>query len=541
MDSWYTLTVGSPPLIAESTLDTPRAVTQLVPRAGGTLQATAADGTKYVLTVPANALTADVSITMTPLATLAVPDLAAEGFAGVHLQPEGLTFVNPVTLAMTPKAGTTWAVAEQIPIGFRADNRVSLAYLDKTSANVKLFLEHFSSYALLFAKKGLDATLEPARHRLGGDAVERIQSAAAEQLGRERQKALLGDSEGGVFVGFEPLRDQYWNEVLKPRLAAAGESCANGRLALQTLLGFERQHALLGSEFKGYPTDSVTVLADTLAVTAKVCMKEEYEICHDEHIITRIVPAFLGLARQAALLGFSSSEPGEVPPVWLQQAEDYARRCLQFELRFDGSVSFSSVGFPKRSMFESVTSTVKISYGMAFVEPLPDSPAPILDLGALLTGPLTPMIASGYSVNLNEDCVTLDTKTSKNGQLGVSLMGFTPGEGSATERATVKDFGLSFAMVPNMSEYTFNQRTRDGAACVDPHSSTNYESFSTTGGALFLQDFTDGDSGAYATGWTIVGNGDIMATKDISLKGYVSSGDDSINTTIHMILFHKPL
>ncbi|MCW5610121.1 MAG: hypothetical protein KIS83_05475 [Rubrivivax sp.] len=72
--------------------------------AGGTVQATGADGTVYTLTVPPGALGRDTTITIAPL-------LSADGVAidrlvaGVRAEPSGLRFATPATLALQLPAG----------------------------------------------------------------------------------------------------------------------------------------------------------------------------------------------------------------------------------------------------------------------------------------------------------------------------------------------------------------------------------------------------------------------------------------------------
>ncbi len=74
-------------------------------QAGGTVQATGADGTVYTLTVPPGALSRDTTITIAPL-------LSADGVAidrlvaGVRAEPSGLRFATPATLALQLPAGS---------------------------------------------------------------------------------------------------------------------------------------------------------------------------------------------------------------------------------------------------------------------------------------------------------------------------------------------------------------------------------------------------------------------------------------------------
>jgi hypothetical protein len=175
------------------------------------------------------------------------------------------------------------------------------------------------------------------RARIGGDAERRLQSLAAERLGAERIRQLLGSGGKSDGIGeFGDLFKQYEEQVVKPRVAAAGESCAAGRSALQTVLGFERQKQLLGVEGDGM--DSIVGLMDTVGA---VCVKEEYQLCVEDHIIHRMVPVWLGMARQYALLGATNDgvEPGNV-----KLAKELTQKCLTFEMQFDSKGVFDDGG-----------------------------------------------------------------------------------------------------------------------------------------------------------------------------------------------------
>ena len=171
------------------------------------------------------------------------------------------------------------------------------------------------------------------RERLGGSAERRIESQAAELLGRERQRQLLGagDNESSTLAAdLQALFDQYQKEVVDVRVAAAGESCAAGRLALQTLMGLERQKQLLGIGESGM--DQFPGLMDTVA---RVCIKEEYEMCAQDHIIHRMIPVWLGLERQMQLLGFENNPLA-------QYAREMTQKCLTFDLVFESQATFDA-------------------------------------------------------------------------------------------------------------------------------------------------------------------------------------------------------
>ena len=91
-------------------------------------------------------------------------------------------------------------------------------------------------------------------------------SLASAEMVRARQ---AGES-GPDMTAMEYLFQLYRNHVIKPRVAAAGESCAAGRLAIETVLFYGRQRQLMG-----LPEDSVTEAVDLMPTMARVCLQEE--------------------------------------------------------------------------------------------------------------------------------------------------------------------------------------------------------------------------------------------------------------------------
>src|SRR4051812_38676004 len=77
-------------------LDPSRTASARISVSGGTLHTTGADGTRYTLTIPPNALLADTTISMTPLTGVTGLDLPGARFLGVQFEPEGLRFFTEV-------------------------------------------------------------------------------------------------------------------------------------------------------------------------------------------------------------------------------------------------------------------------------------------------------------------------------------------------------------------------------------------------------------------------------------------------------------
>jgi hypothetical protein len=92
------------PLTVVATTDDARAVAAAIGPAGGTLEASGADGTRYTLSVPPEALLYSEVITLTPVAAISGMPFTASAVHAVSIAPEGLEFIDPATLAITPPA-----------------------------------------------------------------------------------------------------------------------------------------------------------------------------------------------------------------------------------------------------------------------------------------------------------------------------------------------------------------------------------------------------------------------------------------------------
>jgi hypothetical protein len=85
------------PASIDVTLESQNAVTGSIGPAGGSLNATASDGTRFTLVVPEGALFGPVDITMTPMASVG-DEFDDSLLGGVTLEPSGLYFAGLVTL-----------------------------------------------------------------------------------------------------------------------------------------------------------------------------------------------------------------------------------------------------------------------------------------------------------------------------------------------------------------------------------------------------------------------------------------------------------
>jgi hypothetical protein len=310
---------------------------------GGELSATGPDGTTFKLTIPADALQTDTTITMTPLTSVTGIPWGDAGAVGVKLGPDGLTFDNFVTL--TVQLATPLPADQQVPFGYSGDtSELVLAVVDPASETIDMKLMHFSGYGV---SKGYLADVEPVRQRLGGSDEARLSSGFALDTIKARQEQLAGTPEGDAFqADAQKFIDEWFNKVVKPRVDSAAESCANGQLAVDSMLEWQRMKQLLGDQS---PLADVSGVAETAGL---VCAQEEYELCRDQHIVHRMVPVWILIDRRMQLLGSPTSKAAA-------KAKELAVKCMTFELRLESTAIFDDPGGGYTS---TVTSKVKLVF-----------------------------------------------------------------------------------------------------------------------------------------------------------------------------------
>jgi hypothetical protein len=491
----YIFETPSNPISVTLVLDTAYQAEAVIPPEGGTLSLTGGDGTIFQLIFPSGALVVNTTIRMTWVKSLSGIPFGAESYA-VQLEPEGLELYAFAVLTITPAAALP--LDQQIPFSYQGsgeDFALALPVVD--AREIKVLVDHFSGYGV---NKGFLADVEPVRQRIGGSAEARLRSTAAELLGRERQKQLLGAQESEFPVDdMIKLMDQFEEQVVKPRIAAAGESCAAGRLAMSTLLGFERTRALLGFGEDGLAaTLKDSGLLDTVAT---VCMKEEYELCRDDHIIHRIIPAWLGVARQYALLGV----PGETA---LQMTSDYVRKCLKFELVLESQMDFSDSGGGYTS---NVESTVKLQFDPASLSMKGEAP---------LVNTFFEFRVDGCGVTSNRG----------GGTFTVMGMGIIPDKHSAEdELGYTRDIKLVYFPGNTSESFTVN--------CPDTPSYTSPPDPLWTAGFLVLHQFemSQEAGGFIAEEWGILG-GELFA----KMEWIRSDAGLGITEAGTFKLYHRP-
>lgn len=226
-------------------LDKKQTASRKVSPAGGSVSLTAADGSKFTLDVPANALEKEVEITMTAVKTLDGAPLDKNTPTAVQLEPSGLLFKEMLTLTIVPAKEIP--VKNQIIFGYEGDGKdYHLALIDHKSKDIKIKLMEFSGAGV---GSGADAAWAANLQIQAETARTRISQELGEVLQPERIKILLSgeDSVDATELGekVKSLLEQFEDQVVLKEIAAAELDCKYAQKALDDLLYLGRLKQLL--------------------------------------------------------------------------------------------------------------------------------------------------------------------------------------------------------------------------------------------------------------------------------------------------------
>jgi hypothetical protein len=228
-------------------LDKKQTATGKVSQGGGSVSLTAADGSKFTLDVPANAVEADTTITMTAVKSLDGAPLANNTPTAVQLEPSGLFFKEMATLTIVPAKEIP--TKEQIIFGYEGDGQdYHLAVIDPKSKEIRIKLMHFSGAGV---GSGSDSAWAATLQLQADSANARISQELGKLFQPERLKMILGGedslSDNELGEKMESLIDQFEDQVVLKEIAAAELDCEHAQKALQDLLFLGRLSQLSGA------------------------------------------------------------------------------------------------------------------------------------------------------------------------------------------------------------------------------------------------------------------------------------------------------
>jgi hypothetical protein len=323
------------PVDVRAAADEARAVSLAVGTGGGTLEATAADGTRFVLTIPPNAMSSTDVVTMTPTASIAGIPFSTGSTAAVILGPDGLRFVRPAKLTIFPSQPIP--VAEQV--GFSAEGTGHDFHLDVLSpdpSKIELELFHFTLGGVAQAPQ-FDFDRYGQRVPTRREAWAR--QSLAELMAENRQAVLRGDEPRSPDSSAYVSLFVWANEGVLPLATAAATNDERYKQALTDYLAWDRQQELLSIEDPDLNALDALIRAQ-LRKAFVVYVDRTYERCLAGDL-TKLLD-ILGVAYTAQVLG-AVGEDGttvkehELIPegIDLTQTLEKVNRCARFELDYE--------------------------------------------------------------------------------------------------------------------------------------------------------------------------------------------------------------
>lgn len=300
----------SPPVEAHPAQETSNAATATIGSAGGTLDATAADGTRFHLVIAANSVPDGTQITMTPVSALGNVG-SAKFVAGVQLAPEGLFLIHGGTLTIIPSHQLP--IASQVGYGYDgAGDDVHRVPLLPTRAIV-IPLAHFSGVGLLAgAAESLAGT--------GSAILDRYSALIAQETYAVRLGYI---SEQAAFADCQKLLRRALGELNAQEVPPGLDDDDAAEKAIKDLLAVAHTSALLGDKSEGM----FQAVKPTVYKLMEGIYDRAQQKCAQQHDLTQI-PKIIDTDHREMLLNGDRTGHG------LQ--EDL--KCMQFRIDFDSTI-----------------------------------------------------------------------------------------------------------------------------------------------------------------------------------------------------------
>ena len=268
------------PLTVAATFDTSLAQTLTLPADGGTIAATGADGTQYLLTVPSGALLEATEVTMTPLSSLV--GAPVEGRAhGVLLEPSGLRLYREAALEITPTHASSFAA-----IGFAAaadgsDFHLVPPVLDGHAASVSFHLMGFSHHGAFTGSAAAPLVVTTAPSAFAPAAWRaQLQHMLADLFAAEREAQRNGEpGDPELESKVEAILNTFFVDVVAPLLPGIAADCAFAEAHLHEALGWTRSVILFGLEATF--AREIASAMDAVRAGAHRCWEEAIAPCVD--------------------------------------------------------------------------------------------------------------------------------------------------------------------------------------------------------------------------------------------------------------------
>ncbi|GGR33435.1 hypothetical protein [Deinococcus ruber] len=295
------------PVNVQITLESGHTAEGVLTPTGGTLTATAADGTTFTLTAPENAVLSPLKVKMTPVAQVSGLNGANTYVAAVHLEPEGTEFLEPLRL----KISAPHALDTHLLRGFNSHRPGSEFYFQGRSVEgntATLQLTHFSNPGIAVVAD--DDLIVP----IPTDARDRLENDLAQPTRASME--ILGDFSGWI----------------EPDLKHAASSDSALRQAIREFVTWrtEVERAGLSDRFRSETFQGWTLIAQGIEAAVERA-HAECAVNNDLSRVRDILTWMSWVKRNPRLSPYFSGQ--------VAHFEQLARDCASFELDVQSTVS----------------------------------------------------------------------------------------------------------------------------------------------------------------------------------------------------------
>lgn len=276
---------------------------------GGTLTATAADGTKYTLQVPPGALSSGQKVSLIPVSSVAGSPLGGL-VAGVEITPHGLQLTKAATLRIVPPSPVT--LHRQAGFYAATGGQDFSLYPINPGAGIVMQLNHFSTLGVANAT---DAQVKTALSDMPVRTQAQYQDLTANLVRKARESGQPLDTD--ALAG---LSAAYYRDIVKPLTNKALTDDTYAASAGTELIAWARQAAILGLENDPRVKPNYDGWQALFTKIIKNAIQQRYQRCVNTDDLSEI-SRLMWAERQAQILGLD-----------VGTASGLAQKCAHFEL-----------------------------------------------------------------------------------------------------------------------------------------------------------------------------------------------------------------
>jgi hypothetical protein len=263
------------PLNVEVKTNADLAVSVLISKAGGTLTAQGADGSRYTLTFPNGALFKDEKITIIPIKNIVGLHFSGAEVGGLQMAPEGLRLSQPAILIIESPKVVASSGFETVAFGYHQQGEGLYLNLAEIKGN-KMIIEvwHFCGVG---AAQATPAEIQTQHNQyIPSNNEDAFTQQMQEYLGLERKAQLLRlQQDPALDKAVDDLIRKEYDDFIAPLLPIALTDCAKAPANISRALSWARKVELWG--YKTFNTE-VNKIMETWDQVKINCLRRVYKV-----------------------------------------------------------------------------------------------------------------------------------------------------------------------------------------------------------------------------------------------------------------------